>query len=80
MSDIFDTREDKITFSQIKKEPIFSEYLTDAREIMKQCVIDDCFAITKDLGNRLIGLYTIFCRIRKNDQIIMKYLHHSGVK
>ena len=48
---------------------------------MKQCwdavgvdqyVIDDYFAIAKDLDNRWNGLYTIFCRIKKNDSFIMK--------
>ena len=61
MSDICDAREEENTFTQLKREPIFSEYLTDAREIMKQCwdvvginqcVINDCLTISKDLGNR----------------------------
>ena len=63
MSDIFVARQEKITFSHLEREPIFSNDLSDTREIMKQywdmvrvdqCVIDDCFAIAKDLGNRCI--------------------------
>ena len=89
MSSIFDARQEEIIFVQLEREPLFSEDLRDARKIIKQCwdvvgvdkcVIYNCFAIAKDLGNICIGWYTIFCRIKKNGQFIMKNLHHGSVK
>ena len=44
MSDIFDASQEKITFDQLEREPIFSEDPRDAREIMKHCwdVVEGC--------------------------------------
>ena len=54
MSNIFNTRQEEIIFTQLEIEPIFSEDLRETREIMKQCwdivgvdqyFIYGCFAI-----------------------------------
>ena len=89
MSDIFDARQEEITFDHLEREPMSSEDLSDIREIMKQywdmvrvdeCVVDDCFVISKYLGNRYIGWHNVFFGIEENDPFVMKNRHHGDVK